>query len=277
MEVLRPRSLDEALRLRRDWPDALPVAGGTDVMVEVNAQAIAPARFLDLSRVDELASWHRNGVVHVGARLTFARVLRELRELEALAAAADSVASPQIRNRATIGGNLGTASPAGDSLAVFAAYGADVVAASADSMRRIPLAEFLVGPKRTALACDELIVGVEWQPVDGPSAFAKIGRRNAMVIAVASVCLQLDRARRQVRLALGSVAPTVLRARHAEEFASAELDWTRASPAALAEFGRLAAADSSPIDDRRGTARYRRHAVGVLAQRALAGALEAPW
>jgi CO/xanthine dehydrogenase FAD-binding subunit len=266
--LLAPRTLDEALALRVEHPEATPVAGGTDLMVEVNAGRVRPAALLDLSRVDELRTWRReNGLVFVGAGMTFARIARELGDFGALVQAAQSVASPQIRNRATIGGNLATASPAGDSIPMLAAYGADVVVASARSgSRRIPLGELLVGPKRTSLAPDELIVGAEWAPVTGPGSFAKVGRRNAMVIAVASVCLQAEPERHAVHLALGSVAPTVLRATQAEEFALG-VDWS--DPAAVAEFGRRAAAEAQPIDDLRGSAAYRRRVVEVLARRAL--------
>jgi CO/xanthine dehydrogenase FAD-binding subunit len=202
--------------------------------------------------------------------MTFARIARELTAFPPLVEAALSVASPQIRNRATIGGNLATASPAGDSIPVLAAYDAGVLAASAGAgTRRIPLSEFLVGPKRTSLAPDELVVGVEWTPVPGPGSFAKVGRRGAMVIAIASACLQVVEERHRVRLALGSVGPTVLRASRAEELA-AQGDWS--DPATVAEFGRLAAAEVRPIDDLRGTAAYRRHVVEVLARRALANA-----
>lgn len=271
MDVFTPNSLEEALDVRLTHPEATPIAGGTDLMVDVNARRSRPEALLDLSRVDELETWQReNGTVFVGAGMTFARIERELTEFRPLVAAAHSIASRQIRNRATIGGNLGTASPAGDSIPVLAAYGADVVAASARAgRRRIALGEFLVGPKRTSLAPDELIVGVQWSPVLGAGSFAKVGRRNAMVIAIASACLQVDEQRHAVRLALGSVGPTVLRARHAEEFADG-LDWS--DPATLAEFGRLAAAETRPIDDLRGTAAYRRHVVEVLARRALAQA-----
>jgi CO/xanthine dehydrogenase FAD-binding subunit len=268
MTAFSPRTLDEALEIRAAHPEAVPVAGGTDLMVEVNARRVRPEALLDLSRLPELATWGRDdGRVFVGAGMTFTRIARELAEFPTLAEAALSVASPQIRNRATIGGNLATASPAGDSIPVLAAYDADVVAASTRAGRRlIPLGEFLVGPKRTSLQPDELIVGVEWTPVVGPGSFAKIGRRNAMVIAIAGVCLQADEARHAVRLALGSVAPTVIRARRAEALAG-EADWS--DRAAVSEFGRLAAAEAKPIDDLRGTATYRRHAVEVLARRAL--------
>jgi len=273
MDVFTPNSLEEALEVRFTHPEATPVAGGTDLMVDMNARRVRPSALLDLSHVGELKGWQReNGTVFVGAGMTFARIQRELIEFRPLVEAARSIASPQIRNRATIGGNLATASPAGDSIPVLAAYDADVVVASSKTwMRRIPLGEFLVGPKRTSLAPDELIVGVEWRPVVGAGSFAKVGRRGAMIIAIASACLQADEDGHGVRLALGSVGPTVLRARRAEEFAKG-LDWS--DPATLAEFGRLAAAETRPIDDRRGTASYRRHVVDVLARRCLARAEE---
>lgn len=266
--ILAPRSLDHALELRLSHPDATVVAGGTDLMVEVNAGRARPTELLDLSRVEELRTWRRNdGVVSLGAGMTFARIEAELTDFPPLVAAARSVASRQIRHRATIGGNLATASPAGDGIPVLAAYDASVVAASARSgTRRIPLGEFLVGPKRTSLASGELIVGVEWRSVRGPGSFTKVGRRHAMVIAIASVCLQVDEGRHGVGLALGSVGPTVLRAAAAEEYAQGR-DWS--DPATLAEFGRLAAAEAQPIDDLRASAAYRRHVVEVLARRAL--------
>jgi CO/xanthine dehydrogenase FAD-binding subunit len=275
MDVFAPVSLDEALEIKGVHPEAVPVAGGTDVMVDINLGRLRPPALLDLSRVDELKAWRvENGVVFLGAGMTFARVERELEAFRPLAGAARSVGSVQIRNRATIGGNLGTASPAGDSLPVLAAYGAQVVTASAGrSPRRVPWGEFFVGPKRTSLAPDELIVGVEWRPLLGPGSFTKVGPRSSMLIAVASVCVQLDETGHGIRLGLGSVGPTVLRAGRAERFAAQALDWD--DPAAgLAEFGRLAAAEAQPIDDIRGSAAYRRHVVDVLARRALVEALD---
>jgi CO/xanthine dehydrogenase FAD-binding subunit len=267
MDAFAPTTLAEALEIRAAHPVAVPVAGGTDLMVDVNARRIRPAALLDLSRVSELREWGlANGRVFVGSGVTFGRIECQLTEFAPLVEAARSVASPQIRNRATIGGNVATASPAGDSLPVLAAYDADVVLASARAgERRVPLTSFVVGPKRTRLEPDELIVGVEWTPVAGPARFVKVGRRNAMVIAIASACLQADDAR-SVRLALGSVAPTVVRTPLAERFAEG-LDWS--DPATLAEFGRLAASEARPIDDSRGSAAYRRHVVGVLARRTL--------
>jgi CO/xanthine dehydrogenase FAD-binding subunit len=276
---LTPQTLAEALEVRAGRPEAVPVAGGTDLMVEVNFGRRRIPELLDLSRVEELRGWGRaNGRVRVGAGTTFAVIARELVEFRPLVEAARSVGSPQIRNRATLGGNLATGSPAGDGIPVLAAYDATVLLASREHERRLSWQEFFLGPKRTALAADELIVGVEWAPADGPGSFAKVGTRNAMVIAIASVCLQLDAAVRSVRLALGSVAPTVVRAPEAEAFAASVIAWNDPEQplpdSAASEFGRLAAAAARPIDDVRGSAGYRRHAVEVLARRTLTWALD---
>jgi CO/xanthine dehydrogenase FAD-binding subunit len=269
-----PRTLADALRARAAHPEAVAVAGGTDLMVAVNFGRLRPPAWLDLSRVEELRTWRRdNGRIFVGAGMTFARITRELSDFRPLVEASRSVGSPQIRNRATIGGNLGTASPAGDALPVLAAYDADIVVASQARERRLPWSEFFTGPKRSALEPDELIVGAEWDVLPGPGSFAKVGTRNAMVIAIAGICVQLDPEGRSVRVGLGSVAPTVVRAPEAEALAAAEIPWGEPDrplrEGAAAEFARLSAAAASPIDDVRGTAAYRRHAVEVLARREL--------
>jgi len=276
---LAPTTLGEALEARAAQPEAVAIAGGTDQMVEVNAGRRSPVALLDLSRVAELATWEvSDGVVRVGAGLTFARIARELGAFPPLVQAARAVGSPQIRNRATIGGNLATASPAGDSLPVLAAYDGAVLLASVRGERRLRWDEFLLGPKRSALAVDELIVAAEWPLPGGPGSFAKVGTRNAMVISIASACLQLDAHARQVRLALGSVAPTVVRAPEAEAFAAQAVEWDDPElplpERAAEEFGLLAAAAAHPIDDLRGSAAYRRRAVEVLARRALGWAVE---
>ena len=190
-----------------------------------------------------------------------------------LVQAARTVGSPPIRTRGTVGGNLGTASPAGDALPVLAAYEAEIVLASAAGTRSLPWHEFLLGPKRTALLPDELIVGARWPLHANRGSFSKVGTRNATVIAVASLTLVLDLEQRQVRVALGSVGPTILRAPEAEAFAAAALDWDDPAaplPAQVSEeFGALVAAAARPIDDVRGTAAYRREACCVLGRRAL--------
>ena len=269
--------------MRAAHPDAVPMAGGTDLMVEINFGRRRPEAILDVSRVPELKVVRREGDrVVLGAGIPYARAIRELSDHAAFVQAARTVGSPQIRNRGTVGGNLGTASPAGDALPVLAVYDADVVVASAVGTRRIPWHRFLTGPKRNALAPDELIVAAEWTSPDGPGSFSKVGTRNAMVISIAGLSLQVDTAGRRLRIALGSVGPTILRAPEAEVFGAGVLDesGTWADPgatipdAALARFAELTAAAARPIDDVRGTAAYRRHACAVLARRALTWALD---
>jgi CO/xanthine dehydrogenase FAD-binding subunit len=282
MDVLQPRSLDEALAMKAARPAAVPIAGGTDLMVEVNFGRLRPEAFLDVSRLAELREIRRDdGHLFLGAGVTYDRIERELTGFPPLVQAARSVGSPQIRRRATVGGNLGTASPAGDALPVLAAYEAQVVVGRAGGTRSLPWPEFLIGVKRTALAPDELIVGMRWPVRRGPGSFSKIGSRNAMVIAVAGLCLQLDEDAQQVRVALGSVAPTVVRAPAAEAFAARALTGAGAwqdpraplADAAVAEFGELVQAAAAPIDDVRGAASYRQYGCGVLARRALRWAL----
>ena len=284
MRIHLPRTLDEALEIKATDPEAVPLAGGTDLMVLLNFDRLRPAAMLEVSRLPELRAWRReNGTVFLGAGVTYSHIVSSLTEFKPLVEASRTVGSPQIRNRATIGGNLGTASPAGDALPVLAAYDAEIVLIKAGgTTRTLPWHQFLVGPKRNALAPDELILGVRWTVTRGPGSFSKIGTRNAMVIAVAGLCLVMDEGQRQLRVALGSVGPTILRAPDAEAFASKALTGAGAwedpraalPPRVLEEFGERVAAAARPIDDVRGTAAYRRHACRVLGRRALAWALE---
>jgi CO/xanthine dehydrogenase FAD-binding subunit len=278
MEFLQPRSLEEALAAKAQRPEAVPIAGGTDVMVELNFDRHRPEAVLDLTRVPELAEWDRDaGRLRVGAGVTYTRAIAELGDaLPGLAIASRTVGSPQIRNRGTIGGNLGSASPAGDCHPPLLAMGAEVEVASTAGHRRVPVAKFFTGPKKSALQPDELILAV-WVPAaSGPQQFAKIGTRNAMVIAVCSFALVLDPDHRRVGTGIGSAGPTPLAATEAERFLQGVLDaedlWSSRAPindGAAARFGELAAASASPIDDVRGTAAYRVHALGVLARRTL--------
>jgi CO/xanthine dehydrogenase FAD-binding subunit len=278
MEFLQPRSLPDALALKAERPDAVPIAGGTDVMVELNFDRRRPEAILDLTRVLELAAWERsNGGVRVGAGVTYTRMIAELAgDLPGLAIAARTVGSPQIRNRGTIGGNLGSASPAGDCHPPLLATGAEIEVASAGGARRVPIDEFFTGPKQSALEPDELICAVHLPAATGPQQFAKIGTRNAMVIAVCSFGLALDPAGGRVGTGIGSAGPTPLRAGEAERFLEGVLSsgdlWSSRAPldaAAAERFGELVAAAARPIDDVRGTAAYRSHALGVLARRTL--------
>ena len=279
MDVFLPASLEEALEILAERPEAVPIAGGTDLMVALNFRRLRPEAMLDLTRLPELQEIRRgDDEVFLGAGVTYARVVRELPDVPTLTQASRTVGSPQIRARGTVGGNLGTGSPAGDALPVLAVHDADIELVAAGGRRRsVPWHEFLLGPKRTARAPDELILGARWRPIDGPGSFSKVGTRNAMVIAVASLCLLLDPGTRSVRVALGSVAPTVVRASEAEGFAAEALtdagSWE--DPAAgigddvARAFGELVAGAATPIDDVRGSAAYRRHALTVLARRSL--------
>jgi CO/xanthine dehydrogenase FAD-binding subunit len=258
VDVLRPRSLDEALRAKAELPEARFVQGGTDVLVELNFDRSRPPALVDLSEVAELRGWRRQGdEIWLGAGLTYTEAMRgePAALLPALSEASRTVGSPQIRNRGTVGGNLGTASPAGDALPPLLVEGAVVEIASARGTRELPLGEFLVGVKRNALAADELVTGVRARPSGGAQTFMKVGPRNAMVISVCSLAVVVDRERGEVRAAFGSAAPTA-----------------RVLSVPLADAGSLpeaVTAAASPIDDVRGTAAYRRHALGVLARRAL--------
>lgn len=274
--VVRPRSLAEALEALEADPQAQLLAGGTDLMVEVTYHGRRPPAVVCLRDVAELAGWRRDGSdVVLGAGCTFAELERpQLADLlPALAQAARTVGSPQIRNAGTIGGNLATASPAGDSLPVLAVLGASIALESQAGARHLPLDELVVGPKRTTLRPGEVIREVRVPAALGSQEFLKVGTRNAMVIAVASVALVVDWDGRTVRCALGSVGPVVLRAPEAEAFAASRLDWEgRRLPAPAAdveEFAALVRDAARPIDDHRSTAAYRRHAAGVCAGRAL--------
>jgi CO/xanthine dehydrogenase FAD-binding subunit len=272
VEFLRPATLAEALTLKAERPEAVPIAGGTDVMVELNFDHRRPAALLDLTRVGELTGWSTSdGTVRLGAGVPYSRVIAEVgASVPALAMASRTVGSPQIRNRGTVGGNLGAASPAGDTHPVLLALDARVEVASVRGTRILRAEEFYVGVKRHALEPDELITAVHLPAHAGPQQFAKVGTRNAMVIAVCSFALALRDGR--VGAAIGSAAPTPRRARAAEDFLVAELPWTSPEPlpdSLKRRFGDLVAEAASPIDDVRGSAAYRKHALGVLARRTL--------
>jgi CO/xanthine dehydrogenase FAD-binding subunit len=273
-------SMTDALEALALNPDAHVLAGGTDFMVEVNFGHRSPTDVVSLDRVAELRGWHRQGdTVRMGAGLTYTEMLQPAfgALVTGLAEAARTVGSPQIRNAGTVGGNLGTCSPAGDALPVLSALDADITLASNDGARSISVHDFMVGVKRTALAPGELITAVTVPVLAGYQGFAKVGVRNAMVISVASACLVVDRARRTVRLALGAVGPTIVRARQSEAWVAGELPWDGGAlePGLAAELGRRAGEEARPIDDHRSTAGYRRHAISVLAARLLQRAFAA--
>jgi CO/xanthine dehydrogenase FAD-binding subunit len=279
MELIQPGTWDEALAAKAAHPEALPLWGGTDVMVDLNFGRERPEAILDLTRIGALAEWgEENGALRVGAGVSYTRAIAELGDLlPGLAAASRTVGSPQIRNRGTIGGNLGSSSPAGDALPPLYASDAEVELASQNGSRRVPIGDFITGPKRNVLAPDELIAAFHVKRSSGPQQFSKVGTRNAMVIAVCSFALALHPKERRVGTCLGSAGPTPIRALDAEAFAAGELDWdglTEPSDATLERFGELVSAAAKPIDDVRGSAAYRRRALSVLARRSLAWAWE---
>lgn len=276
MEFLQPYTWQQALEARATHPEATPIAGGTDVMVELNFDRRRPAALLDLTRVPELAEWSvENDRLRIGAGVPYTRLIDEVgARLPALAVASRTVGSPQIRNRGTLGGNLGSASPAGDGLPPLLASEAEVEVESVRGARHVPIAEFCTAPKRNALAADELIAAVRVRSASGPQQFTKVGPRNAMVIAVCAFAIALHPDTGRVGTGIGSAGPTPLRAAEAERFLAAELAdlWSRPRPlpdSLTRRFGELAASAASPVDDVRGSAEYRRHALSVLARRTL--------
>jgi CO/xanthine dehydrogenase FAD-binding subunit len=274
MDFIRPTTWADALAAKAEHPGAVPIAGGTDLMVGLNAGRPAPEALLDLTGVLELTEWSSaDGVIRLGAGVSYRRVIDELgADCPGLAAAARTVGSPQIRNRGTVGGNLGTASPAGDAHPPLLASRAVVEATSVRGTRLIAIDDFFVHVKRNALAADELIRAVRVPVATGPQHFAKVGPRNAMVIAVCSVAVTLDPVRRSVGTGIGSSAATPRRAGAAEAIAADRLPWSTVDPLAddlVHEFGERVAATADPIDDVRGTAAYRRHCLAVLAGRSL--------
>jgi CO/xanthine dehydrogenase FAD-binding subunit len=255
VDVFTPRTLDEALHLKAEHAGTLPIQGGTDVMVAVNFDRVRPDAILNLNEVEELRGWSReNGALRLGAGLTYAEAmtpaLAEL--LPALAEASRTVGSPQIRNRGTIGGNLATASPAGDALAPLVVEGAEVECVSSRGARRVPILDFVTGVKQNALAPDELIAAVWLTPSAAPQTFMKIGPRNAMVIAVVSLALS---AGEELRASFGSASPRPV-------LVTAPRGEAGSFPDRVAEA-------AAPIDDVLGTAAYRRHALRVMTRRAL--------
>ena len=274
MTVAIPLTIREALDALTSAPDARLIQGGTDMMVEINFNHLKPHNVIALRRVQELRRWTKNadGTITIGAGVPYQEMeTGELKNLiPALAEAARTVGSPQIRAAGTLGGNLGTCSPAGDGLPVLFALDAVIHLQSSESSRVLSVHDFMLGVKRNARASNEIITAVTMPLLDGWQGYAKVGVRNAMVISVASACLAVDKSTKSVRIALGAVGPTIIRCRDAEDWLAEQLDISTSTGIDVAtakEFGRRVSIESKPIDDHRSTAEYRRHAIGVLAQR----------
>ncbi|HEV8229308.1 MAG TPA: FAD binding domain-containing protein [Candidatus Limnocylindria bacterium] len=276
MSVHVARDLDGVLHHLSSATQVTLLAGGTDLLVDINFGRKRPEDVVAIDRLEELRYLERNGHVRMGAGVTYTRMLREDAGSAALHEAARTVGSPQIRNAGTLGGNIATSSPAGDTLPVLAALDAVVVLRAKSGERRVPFTEFMTGPKKNVRRPDEIVLGAEWEDAGPSQTFMKVGTRNAMVIAVAGLALVVDRERRRVGVGLGSCGPTILRAPNAEGFAYGLFEargWgrdLRPTAAERAQFGELVAAAAKPIDDVRGTAAYRRHVLAVMGARALA-------
>ena len=282
MSVHIARHVGDVLDELSSVKDATILAGGTDLLVEINFGRQRPTHIVAIDRVEDLKGLTRNGHVRMGAMVTYTRMLETDVGSPALQESARTIGSPQIRNAATIGGNLGTCSPAGDALPVLAALDATVVLRSKKGERRVAFGDFMTGPKKSVRRPDELIVAAEWEDAGAAQTYMFAATRNAMAISIAGLALVVDRVRRRVGVGLGSCGPTIIRATLAERFAAGlfeETGWdrpTQPSDAAAKEFGRLAAEAAKPIDDVRGTAAYRRHVLAVMGARALARVASIP-
>lgn len=257
LELIEPRSLKHALEVLRDGGPIVPLAGCTDIYVLLNAGVPAGTRFLDLWGLDGLRGITLRGdVLRIGALTTFTDIIRSpvvRKRLPMLVASAREIGAVQIQNRGTIGGNIANASPAGDSLPVLAAADAEVVLQSAEGTRRVPFSGFYTGYRKTVMRPDEIVAAVEIPPVEGRQWFRKVGTRAAQ--AISKVAMAGVRAR-QPRIAFGSVAPTVVRARRTEA--------GLAEGASIEEARATLMTEIAPIDDIRSTAEYRRRVAGNL-------------
>jgi CO/xanthine dehydrogenase FAD-binding subunit len=276
MTVIVAKELKTALAALREHHDARLIQGGTDLMVEINFNHVKPTTMISLRDVASLRTIRRDqpGTLSIGSGVPYSVIEGEpvLSEIPALAQAARTVGSPQIRAAGSLGGNLGTCSPAGDTLPVMFALDAMIHLNTLDSSRIVSIHDFMTGVKRSVRQHDEIITSIDFPIINGWQGYSKVGVRNAMVISVASACLVADHENANVRIALGSVGPTIIRCREAEAWLKSTQDLSAGQSISLDvanEFGRRAAGESSPIDDHRSTAQYRRHAISVLASRLL--------
>ncbi len=275
MGVIIAKSVNEACAVLAENPATTVLAGGTDLMVQANRGAHSLKSVLDLSRIPELKNWALEGsemVLGAGISYTDLADPQIAALVPALTQAARTVGSPQIRNAGTLGGNLATASPAGDTIPVLVAMDAVLQLKSSTENREVAITEFITGVKTNALKPGEIIQSIKMPVFQGPQEFLKVGTRNAMVISVVSLALVTDFLGRKLRVGVGSVSPVPFRATAAEEFIAQEFDWetnSALSEKVINKFSELVADSTKPIDDHRGTADYRKHAVGVLAKRAL--------
>ena len=270
MAVIVAKELTTALTALRDHKDARLIQGGTDLMVEINFNHVKPTTMVSLRDIEALRTIRLDtpGIMAIGSGVPYSVIEGEpvLTAIPALAQAARTVGSPQIRAAGSLGGNLGTCSPAGDTLPVMFALDAMIHLNTLDSTRVVSIHDFMTGVKRSVRQHDEIITAIDFPLVRGWQGYSKVGVRNAMVISVASACFAI--VDDTPRLAMGSVGPTILRAVKAEKFLTeATTNLNTISDEIAREFGQIASSEARPIDDHRSTAQYRAHAIKVLASR----------
>ena len=274
MDFLIASSTENLCNLLAEDPTRQLLAGGTDFMVEVNFRHRDISGVIAIDRIKELKQWRHDGdSVLIGSCVTYKEIeqgpLSTL--IPALAQSARTIGSPQIRNAGTIGGNLATASPAGDMIPVLLALGAEVNVRSKSKVRQLRIDELITGVKVNSLSEDEFIESIRVPVLSGPQEFLKVGPRNAMVISVTSLAMVTDIEKKYIGIALGSVSASPCRSNEAEYFISQHIDWDSMTVQsdAIGNFEQLVKESASPIDDHRSSSSYRTHTVGVLARRAL--------
>lgn len=281
IDVLTPHSLSEALDILHESPAGLKiVAGGSDVIVQLRDGIIKPEKLLNILSLKELKFVRKQGDrIHIGALATYNDITTStLTRLHGwpLVEASKQIGAIQLQNTATLGGNLGNASPAADSLPPLYALDAVVVTRSRSGAREIPIEEFYVSYRKTALKADELIAEVHFKALgtDDRGAYKKLGLRLANAISIVDVATVLrgrnnNEAFQEARVALGAVAPTIKRARACEQ----ALTLRPLTKEILRNAAALAKDDAVPIDDIRGSAGYRKDIVASLVYEALEEAL----
>jgi CO/xanthine dehydrogenase FAD-binding subunit len=285
IDVLEPRTLGDALNTLHERSDRIKlIAGGTDAIIQLKDRTLQTGELLDISRLSELRYIRReSSTICVGALSTYLDIVESSllnQSCRVLADASKMIGSLQIQNRATIGGNLANASPAGDTIPPLYALAAEVTVQNHKGLRHIPIDRFFLDYRKIDLRPDELITEISFEAVEKPSdaAFLKLGLREGHFISIANVAVWVQWAPdgtrvSDIRVALGAVAPVVIRARKCEEFLrnrilEEEVIW---------QAGQIASSESSPITDIRASAEYRRAVIPSLLYKAMHTLIDSHW
>ena len=280
-DYFQPKTLVEAIEIAQVYAESVFFAGGTDLMVAINESLIKPQSIIDISRIQELKFIDvEQNILRIGSLITMAELAdsKAVRNnATALSEAAGKAAGPQVRNMGTIGGNLGTASPAGDLISPLMAFGASIKIVDIEGEKDIPIETFLVGPKKNVLKKDQLIkeIIIPLIPTNCSSAFEKIGKRKQMTISIANAACVITLNDKKdtfeiVRVAVGSLAPTVVRLKIFES----ALTGKTATAEEIAKYANLVQEDIHPITDARATSWYRKETTFPLVKNSLIRALD---